>query len=114
GRWVAPRRVERRRSGLGACPATVGRVLWRSGAMRTGGDDAAEALALLGVRPRWDDQTRGVIGLGAIPLDELGRPRIDVALRISGFFRDAFPPVIAPLHDLVALLGSPDAAPASN
>ena len=74
-------------------PATVGLVLWGTAAMRTNGDDVAEALALLGVRPTWDEQTRRVTGLEVIPLAELGRPRIDVTLRISGFFRDAFPHV---------------------
>lgn len=114
GSALADRLVERHLDETGEYPTTVGLVLWGTAAMRTGGDDAAEALALLGVRPRWDDQTRRVIGLEAIPLDELGRPRIDVTLRISGFFRDAFPHVIALLDDAVALVGSLDEDPASN
>ncbi|MGE3619461.1 MAG: cobaltochelatase subunit CobN, partial [Acidimicrobiia bacterium] len=111
GRGLADRLVERHLAETGRHPTTVGLVLWGTAAMRTGGDDAAEALALLGVRPTWDDQTRRVTGLEAIPPDELARPRIDVTLRISGFFRDAFPHVVALLDDavrLVAELDEPD------
>src|SRR3712207_8092366 len=66
---------------------------------RSAGDDVAEVLALLGVRPVWDDASRRVTGLEPIPLDELGRPRIDVTVRISGFFRDAFPHLATMLED---------------
>jgi len=69
--------------------------------MRTQGDDIAEVLALIGCRPVWDDASRRVTGFEVIPLEELGRPRIDVTLRISGFFRDAFPHVIALLDDAI-------------
>jgi cobaltochelatase CobN len=62
--------------------------------MRTGGDDLAEALALLGVQPVWDGVSRRVVDFEILPLSILGRPRIDVTLRISGFFRDAFPNLI--------------------
>ena len=58
--------------------------------MRTGGDDLAQALALMGVRPSWDASSRRVTGFEIIPLDILDRPRVDVCLRCSGFFRDAF------------------------
>src|SRR6478736_5162208 len=64
--------------------------------MRTQGDDVAEALALLGVRPRWEQESRRIVGLDVIPLAELGRPRIDVTLRISGFFRAADARVFGP------------------
>ena len=74
----------------GAYPETVGIVVWGTAAMRTHGDDIAEVLHLLGLRPVWDGENRRVAGLEVIPLEELGRPRIDVTLRISGFFRDAF------------------------
>jgi cobaltochelatase CobN len=62
--------------------------------MRTGGDEVAQALALLGVRPVWEPVTRRTCGLEIIPLSDLKRPRIDVTLRISGFFRDAFPALV--------------------
>ncbi|MDH6125363.1 cobaltochelatase subunit CobN [Kitasatospora sp. GP82] len=87
----------------GEFPPSVGLSLWGTSAMRTAGDDIAEAFALLGVRPVWDDASRRVTGLEAIGLEELGRPRIDVTLRISGFFRDAFPHVVDLLDDAVRL-----------
>jgi cobaltochelatase CobN len=59
--------------------------------MRTGGDDIAQALALMGVQPVWDNNSRRVTGFDIMPLAVLGRPRIDISLRCSGFFRDAFP-----------------------
>jgi cobaltochelatase CobN len=83
----------------GAYPETVGVVVWGTSAMRTHGDDIAEILALLGTRPVWDEPSRRVTGIEVIPLAELGRPRVDVAVRISGFFRDAFPNLIALMDD---------------
>ena len=103
---LADRLVERHLAETGAHPTTVGLVLWGTAAMRTKGDDVAEALALLGVRPVWEPESRRVTGLEAIPLAELGRPRIDVTLRISGFFRDAFPHVVALLDDAVRLVAA--------
>ncbi|KGN31936.1 cobaltochelatase subunit CobN [Knoellia sinensis KCTC 19936] len=88
----------------GELPRSVGLSAWGTSAMRTSGDDIGEVLALLGVTPVWDEQSRRVVGLEAIPLAELGRPRIDVTVRISGFFRDAFPHVINLLDDAVALV----------
>src|SRR5215210_7844993 len=79
----------------GRYPETVGIVVWGTAAMRTQGDDVADILALLGVRPVWNEESRRVVGLEVIPPGELGRPRIDVIVRISGFFRDAFPNLIS-------------------
>ncbi|GAA1945051.1 cobaltochelatase subunit CobN [Kitasatospora viridis] len=98
----------------GAFPPSVGLSLWGTSAMRTAGDDIAEAFALLGVRPVWDDASRRVTGLEAVPLEELGRPRIDVTLRISGFFRDAFPHVVALLDDAVRLAAAQEEADEQN
>ncbi|TQF06092.1 cobaltochelatase subunit CobN [Kitasatospora acidiphila] len=98
----------------GAFPPSVGLSLWGTSAMRTAGDDIAEAFALLGVRPVWDEASRRVTGLEAIPLAELGRPRIDVTLRISGFFRDAFPHVVALLDDAVRLAAGQEEAETDN
>ena len=69
--------------------------LWGSANMRTGGDDLAQAMALLGVRPRWDHGSSRVNGFDILPMASLGRPRVDVTLRISGLFRDVFPTQIA-------------------
>ncbi|WP_039641291.1 cobaltochelatase subunit CobN [Streptomyces sp. 769] len=108
GQALADSLLDRYRDDNGDWPESVGLSLWGTSAMRTSGDDVAEALALLGVRPVWDDASRRVTGLEAIPLDELGRPRIDVTLRISGFFRDAFPHVIGLLDDAVRLAAGLD------
>ncbi|MCG5451885.1 cobaltochelatase subunit CobN [Micromonospora hortensis] len=95
----------------GAYPRSVGLTVWGTSAMRTQGDDIAEVLALLGCRPVWDDRSRRVTGIEVVPTAELGRPRVDVTVRISGFFRDAFPHVVALLDDAVrrvAALDEPD------
>jgi cobaltochelatase CobN len=92
----------------GSWPRSVGLSVWGTSAMRTSGDDIAEVLALLGVRPVWDDASRRVVDLETIPLAELDRPRIDVTVRISGFFRDAFPHVVTMLDDAVALVANLD------
>ena len=108
GQALADSLLTRYQTDHGEWPTSVGLSLWGTSAMRTSGDDIAEALSLLGVRPVWDDASRRVNGLEAVPLDELGRPRIDVTLRISGFFRDAFPHVIGLLDDAVRLVASLD------
>ncbi|MEU2249949.1 cobaltochelatase subunit CobN [Streptomyces sp. NPDC019224] len=108
GQALADSLLERFRADNGDWPVSVGLSLWGTSAMRTAGDDVAEAFALLGVRPVWDDASRRVTGLEAIPAEELGRPRIDVTLRISGFFRDAFPHTIGLLDDAVRLAASLD------
>ncbi|GAA3092159.1 cobaltochelatase subunit CobN [Streptomyces rectiviolaceus] len=108
GQALADSLLDRYRTDNGDWPTSVGLSLWGTSAMRTAGDDVAEALALLGIRPVWDDASRRVTGLEAIPADELGRPRIDVTLRISGFFRDAFPHTIGLLDDAVRLAASLD------
>ncbi|MGX1626156.1 cobaltochelatase subunit CobN [Streptomyces sp. NPDC055506] len=108
GQALADSLLERYRTDNGEWPTSVGLSLWGTSAMRTAGDDVAEALALLGIRPVWDDASRRVTGLEPVPAEELGRPRIDVTLRISGFFRDAFPHTIGLLDDAVRLAASLD------
>jgi len=100
--------LARYREDYGRWPQSVGLSVWGTSAMRTAGDDIAEVLALLGVRPVWDDASRRVVNLEPIDLAELGRPRIDVTVRISGFFRDAFPHVVTMLDDAVALVAALD------
>ncbi|MEB3269299.1 MAG: cobaltochelatase subunit CobN [Leptolyngbya sp.] len=94
GRKAAEVLVERYTQENGEYPATLGLSMWGTATMRTGGDDLAEALALLGVRPVWDGPSRRVVDFEILPVSLLGRPRVDVTLRISGFFRDAFPNLI--------------------
>ena len=86
--------IERHLQDHGAWPKAVAVTAWGTSNMRTGGDDIAQALALMGVRPTWDAASRRVTGFEILPLSVLDRPRIDVTLRVSGFFRDAFPALI--------------------
>ena len=83
--------LERYRQEHGAWPKRIALSAWGTANMRTGGDDIAQALALMGVKPTWEVASRRVTGFEVLPLDLLDRPRVDVTLRISGFFRDAFP-----------------------
>ena len=98
----------------GRPPASVGLVVWGTSAMRTGGDDIAQALALLGVRPVWAAESGRVTGVERMSLAELGRPRVDVTLRVSGFFRDAFPHVLDLVDDAVRLAATADDEPAHD
>jgi len=114
GQQLAASLLDRYREDTGEWPASVGLSVWGTAAMRTSGDDIAEVLALLGVRPVWDDASRRVTGLEVITPQELGRPRIDVVVRISGFFRDAFPHVVTLVDDAVRLVADLDEDPAEN
>ncbi|CAI8056351.1 Aerobic cobaltochelatase subunit CobN [Geodia barretti] len=78
----------------GDWPRAMALSAWGTSNMRTGGDDIAQALALIGARPRWEGPSGRVTGFEIMPLDLLDRPRVDVTLRVSGFFRDAFPGLI--------------------
>ncbi|MBF2064509.1 MAG: cobaltochelatase subunit CobN [Calothrix sp. C42_A2020_038] len=90
GRKAAEALIECYTQENGEYPKTLILSLWGTATMRTGGDDIAQALALLGVQPVWDSVARRVVGTEILPLSVLGRPRVDVTLRVSGFFRDAF------------------------
>ncbi|MGN8022748.1 cobaltochelatase subunit CobN [Phyllobacterium sp. 22229] len=90
----------------GEWPTSLGLTAWGTSNMRTGGDDIAQALALIGVKPVWDMASRRVTGYEIIPPAVLGRPRVDVTLRISGFFRDAFPDQIALFDTAVRAVGA--------
>jgi cobaltochelatase CobN len=94
GRKAAEALIERYTQENGEYPRSLGLSIWGTATMRTGGDDLAQALALIGVQPLWDGTMRRVVDFEVLPLAVLGRPRVDVTLRISGFFRDAFPNLI--------------------
>ncbi|HEV8390960.1 MAG TPA: cobaltochelatase subunit CobN [Dongiaceae bacterium] len=84
--------LDRHRQEHGNWPRALVLSAWGTANMRTGGDDIAQALALIGARPTWDVGASGrVAGFEILPLSLLDRPRVDVTLRVSGFFRDAFP-----------------------
>jgi cobaltochelatase CobN len=86
--------LERHAQDHGIYPARVALSAWGTANMRTGGDDVAQALALMGVRPVWERSSGRVTGFEVMPASVLDRPRVDVTLRVSGFFRDAFPGLI--------------------
>ncbi|MEJ3657538.1 cobaltochelatase subunit CobN [Actinomycetes bacterium KLBMP 9759] len=108
GSALADSLVARHLADTGTYPTSVGLTVWGTAAMRTQGDDLAEILALIGCRPVWDDASRRVTGFEVVPLAELGRPRIDVTVRISGFFRDAFPHVITLIDDAIRAVAELD------
>ncbi|MBK3569534.1 cobaltochelatase subunit CobN [Streptomyces sp. MBT62] len=114
GQSLADSLVQRYVQDNGEFPKSVGLTVWGTSAMRTQGDDIAEILALLGCRPVWDDASRRVTGFEIVPVTELGRPRIDVTVRISGFFRDAFPHVVALIDDAVRAVAELEEPPESN
>ncbi len=114
GQAMADSLLERYLADTATYPDSVGLSIWGTAAMRTAGDDVAEVLALLGVRPAWDEASRRVSALEPITLADLGRPRIDVTVRISGFFRDAFPHVVTMLDDAVRLVAGLDESTEQN
>lgn len=87
--------IEKHLQDHGDWPRAMLLTAWGTANMRTGGDDIAQCLALMGVKPQWDSANRRVIGFEVIPVSVLDRPRVDVTLRVSGFFRDAFPQQMA-------------------
>ena len=95
GRRTADEVLQRYAQDHGEWPKRLVLDLWGSANMRTGGDDIAQAFALIGVRPRWDAGSTRLNGFEILPLASLGRPRVDVTLRISGLFRDVFPAQVA-------------------
>lgn len=106
GRKAAETLIETYTQEHGEYPKTLALSIWGTSTMRTGGDDLAEALALLGVQPLWEGASRRVIDFEVLPLSVLGRPRVDVTLRISGFFRDAFPNLIDLFDQAVAAVAA--------
>ena len=106
--------ITRYRQDHGEWPTSFGLSAWGTSNMRTGGDDIAQAMALIGAKPKWDMASRRVTGFEIITLAELGRPRVDVTLRISGFFRDAFPAQIELFDKAVRAIGSLEETPKEN
>ncbi|WP_088348367.1 MULTISPECIES: cobaltochelatase subunit CobN [Rhodomicrobium] len=98
----------------GDWPRALAISAWGTANMRTGGDDVAQALALMGVRPRWEPASRRVTGFEIIPLVKLERPRVDVTFRVSGFFRDAFPAQMDLLDSAVRAVAALDEAADEN
>lgn len=106
--------LERHLQDHGDYPRSVGLSVWGTATMRTGGDDIAQALALIGVRPTWAPGSQRVVDFEILPLDALDRPRVDVTLRVSGFFRDAFPGLIRLFDAAVQAVAALDEPEAEN
>lgn len=108
GKHMADQMIERYVSEKGEYPREVGFVIWATDTMKTGGDDVAYILWLLGVRPVWSRTGGQVIGLETVPLSELGRPRVDVTVNITGLFRDTFPNLIDMIDEAVQIVAGLD------
>ncbi len=108
GKRTAEEVVSRHAQDHGDWPRSVVIDLWGSATMRTGGDDIAQAMALLGVRPLWEASSSRVTGFEILPPAIFGRPRVDVTLRISGLFRDVFPTQIALFDEAVQAVSQLD------
>ncbi len=93
---------------------TLALSVWGTATMRNGGEDIGQALALMGVRPVWDGPTRRLVDVEVIPLRLLGRPRVDVTLRISGLFRDAFPQLVGWFNRATRLVAGLEEDPDDN
>ncbi len=101
GRKAAEVLIERYTQDNGEYPQTLAISIWGTSTMRTGGDDIAQVLALLGVQPIWDGLSRRVVDYEILKPSVLGRPRVDVTVRVSGFFRDSFPNLLQLLYKVI-------------
>jgi len=106
--------LERHAQEYGSYPARIALSAWGTANMRTGGDDIAQALALMGVRPVWEQASGRVTGFEMLPVSVLDRPRVDVTLRVSGFFRDAFPGLIDLFDSAARAVAALDEPPQVN
>ena len=98
--------VERYTQENGEYPQSLAISIWGTSTMRTGGDDIAQVMALMGVRPIWDGISRRVVDFEVLPVSLLNRPRVDVTVRISGFFRDSFPNIINLLNKVTQVVAT--------
>jgi cobaltochelatase CobN len=114
GRRTAEEMLTRHAQDHGEWPQRIVLDIWGSATMRTGGDDLAQAFALMGVQPRWDAGSNRVSGFDILPLAAVGRPRVDVTLRISGLFRDVFPSQIALFDQAARAVAALEEAPEDN
>ncbi len=114
GHALASKLLARHVADTNRWPESIAMSVWGTPTLRTGGDEIAQALALLGVRPVWDHETHRPRGVEVVPLSELGRPRIDVTLRVSGFFRDALSVLIHLFDDAVRSVALLDEPPEQN
>ncbi len=113
GKALGEALLERYLKEEGRYPENVGIIVYGCPTMRSKGDDIAEVLYLLGLKPVW--QKNGIVcGLEVISTKELGRPRIDVTPRISGFFRDSFPNLVNMIDEAVSMVAVLNEDPETN
>ena len=114
GRRMADQMIARFKEERGCYPDSIGVVVWATDTMKTGGDDVAYLLWLMGVRPVWAGYGNRVVGLEVVSLKELGRPRVDVTVNITGLFRDTFPNLTDMINDAVAMVADLDESDEEN
>jgi cobaltochelatase CobN len=114
GKRLAERLLERYRQDQGEYPRKIALVIWGTSNMRTGGDDIAQALWLWGCEPVWEESSGRVVDFRILPLSLLGRPRVDLLLRVSGLFRDAFGDTLRLLATVPKRLAQQDEPPEMN
>ncbi|MGS2717432.1 cobaltochelatase subunit CobN [Eionea flava] len=114
GQQSAQALIERHLQEHGDYPKQLGLSVWGTATMRTGGDDIAQAFALMGIKPIWAAGSQRVVDFEIMPSMLMNRPRVDVTLRVSGFFRDAFPNVIALFDAAVLALAELDEPAQAN
>jgi cobaltochelatase CobN len=108
GRKAAETLIERYTQENGEYPQTLAISIWGTSTMRTGGDDIAQVLALMGLIPVWDNSSCRVVDLEILAPSALGRPRVDVTVRVSGLFRDSFPNLLELLYRATEKIASLD------
>ena len=114
GRKMADQMIERYVNEKGEYPREIGFIIWATDTYKNDGDDVAYILWLMGVRPVWSKNGPQVCGLEVVPLKELGRPRLDVTVRITGLFRDTFPNLIDLIDDAVKMVSELDESDEDN
>ena len=114
GKKMADQMIDRYIEDKGEYPREIGFIIWATDTYKNDGDDVAYILWLMGVRPVWSKNGPQVSGLEVVPLEELGRPRLDVTVRITGLFRDAFPNLIDLIDDAVKLVADLDESEEDN
>ncbi len=114
GKKMADQLIERYKDENGAYPESISIVVWATDTMKTGGDDVAYILWLMGVRPVWGGYGNRVMRLEVVPLEELGRPRVDVTVNISGLFRDTFPNLTDMINEAVQMVADLDETDEEN
>ncbi|MDD6047004.1 MAG: cobaltochelatase subunit CobN [bacterium] len=114
GQKLADRAIEHYMGERGEYPESIAMVIWAGNVIKSSGEDFGEIFSLMGVRPVYLGNSSKVLGVEAIPIEELGRPRIDVTLRISGLFRDMYPNLIELMDAAVACAAAQDESEEQN